>query len=78
MESTGLDERRQRGAKHFYFALYEGYGVSDGEWLSRDILLQDCPELVAEFDLKRPLPASKKKKARRVASRSSARIRAGP
>ena len=75
---SGLDERRQRGAKHFYFVLYEGYGVSDGEWLSRDILLQDCPELVAEFDLKRPLPASKKKKARRVASRSSARIRAGP
>ena len=80
---SGLSARRKRGAKHYYFVEYEGYDVSEGEWLIRESLLEDCPVLVADYDAKHPLPISKKKAQRRaaklkpVASRSSARLKGG-
>ena len=30
--------------------IYKGYDVADGEWMSRHVLMEDCPELVLEYD----------------------------
>lgn len=55
---------------------YEGFGVSEGEWMSREVLLQDCPVLVGDFDAINPLPENKVKRANRLrkGSRVSARL----
>ena len=55
---------------------HEGFGVSEGEWMSREVLLQDCPVLVEEFDSVYPLPENKVKRANRLrtSSRVSARL----
>ena len=54
-----LAERGMIGAKHYYFVIYEGCDNSEGEWILREDLLEDCPDLVNEFDLKSPLPPNK-------------------
>jgi hypothetical protein len=33
-----------------YFVTYRGYGVSDGQWIYRKHLLDDCPDLVTQAD----------------------------
>ena len=33
-----------------YFVTYQGYGVSDGQWIYRKHLLDDCPDLVTQAD----------------------------
>ena len=35
--------------------------MSEGEWILREDLLEDCPDLVNQFDLKSPLLLSKAK-----------------
>ena len=45
-----LEMRAIKRGKTFYFVVYTGYPIEDGEWHSRDDLLQDCPSLVTGFD----------------------------
>ena len=73
---SGLARRQKVGKKYKYFVLYEGFGVSEGEWMSREVLLQDCPVLVGDFDAINPLPENKVKRANRLrkGSRVSARL----
>ena len=33
-----------------YFVTYQGYDVSDGQWIYRKDLLDDCPDLVTQAD----------------------------
>ena len=52
-----------------YFVIYEGYGVDDGMWQDRDNLLETCPQMVQDADVKyhylqlasqtRPVPESR-------------------
>ena len=47
-----LEMRAIKRGKTFYFVVYTGYPIEEGEWVSRDILLEDCPSLVTDFDVK--------------------------
>ena len=49
-EVEKLAARTTKYRKVVYFVQYKGYPVEDGEWMSRKILMQDCPQLVVEFD----------------------------
>jgi hypothetical protein len=61
---TGLDmyivshlaARKKHYRKWYYFVVYEGYDIAEGEWILRSDLEIDCPELVVKFDLIDPLP----------------------
>ena len=35
-----------------YFVIYEGYGVDDGMWQDRDNLMETCPQMVRDADVK--------------------------
>ena len=47
-----IDGFRKYYRKPFYYVIYEGYDVADGEWMPRHILMEDCPEIVLEYDKK--------------------------
>ena len=49
-EVEKLAARTTKYRKVVYFVQYKGYPVEDGEWMSRKVLMQDCPQLVVEFD----------------------------
>ena len=51
-----LAARKKYYRKWYYFVVYEGYGVEEGEWELRSDLLNDCPRLIAEFEKRDPLP----------------------
>ena len=44
-----LAARKTYYRKPFYFVVYKGYGVQEGEWMSESILTQDCPTLLQEY-----------------------------
>ena len=68
-----LAARAKRYRKIYYFVMYQGFGVDDGAWMDRSTLLEDCPELVAEYD--HAHPGSSKTERRQLAKqlRKSAR-----
>ena len=45
-----LEMRAIKRGRTFYFVVYTGYPIEEGEWHSRDDLLEDCPSLVTAFD----------------------------
>ena len=45
-----IDGFKKYYRKPFYYVIYKGYDVADGEWMSRHVLMEDCPELVLEYD----------------------------
>jgi hypothetical protein len=51
-----LAARKKHYRKWYYFVVYEGYDIAEGEWILRSDLEIDCPELVVKFDLIDPLP----------------------
>jgi hypothetical protein len=53
--------RRKLGKKIYYFVLYEGYDMAEGEWVLREDLLEDCPDLVKEYEGEKPLSGHVKK-----------------
>ena len=48
-EVDHLAARKTHYRYPYYFVIYKGYGVQEGEWMSESILLQDCPELVQNY-----------------------------
>jgi hypothetical protein len=56
-----LTNRRKLGKKIYYFVLYEGYDMAEGEWVLREDLLEDCPDLVKEYEGEKPLSGQVKK-----------------
>jgi len=45
-----LEMRAEKRGKTFYFVVYKGYPIEEGEWISRGNLIEDCPSLVTAFD----------------------------
>ena len=48
-EVEHLAARKTHYKKPYYFVMYKGFGVVEGEWMKEEILLQDCPKLVREY-----------------------------
>ena len=73
-EVDQIVERKKHYRKFYYFVMYKGYGVEDGEWILRSELMVDCPDLIDEFDQKFPDPgiATNKKPAKGRPRRSKA------
>ena len=61
-----LASRMRRGRKHFYFVVYDGCDSSEGEYVLREDLLEDCPDLVREFDSKNPIQPVKTARVKAV------------
>jgi hypothetical protein len=53
-----ISARRKHYRKLYYFVMYEGYGVEEGEWILRSELMVDCPSVVADYESQNPLPAN--------------------
>ena len=53
---SSLDGRRKYRSGWRYFVIYDGFGPAHGEWVDRDDLIADVPEMVTEYDLSDPLP----------------------
>ena len=53
-----ISARRKHYRKLYYFVMYEGYGVEEGEWILRSELMIDCPSVVADYESQHPLPAN--------------------
>ena len=51
-EVDHLAARKTHYRYPYYFVIYKGYGVQDGEWMSESLLVQDCPQLVQDYKLK--------------------------
>ena len=73
-EVDQIVERKKHYRKFYYFVMYKGYGVEDGEWILRSELMVDCPDLIDEFDQKFPDPgiATNKKPVKGRPRRSKA------
>ena len=48
-EVDHLAARKTHYRKPYYFVMYKGFGVAEGDWVKEEILLQDCPDLVREY-----------------------------
>jgi len=68
-----LAARAKRYRKIYYFVLYEGFGVDEGVWMDRATLLEDCPELVEEYDHAHPGSSRTERRAIAHKLRKSAR-----
>jgi len=69
-EVDKLTARAVKYRKVHFFVQYVGYPVEDGEWMERSVLLDDCPELVHEFERKRDAESASASGSRR-SSRSA-------
>ena len=48
-EVDHLAARKTHYRNPYYFVMYKGFGVAEGEWIKEEILLQDCPDLVRDY-----------------------------
>ena len=53
-EVESLEARAMSRSTLKYFVKYVGYGIDDGCWVARSVLMEDCPSLVLAYDEANP------------------------